>query len=539
MCGFFVVISSVASTLEATRDFKPQIEKALTLRGNDLYTNKESSLVDGFTSIAHHSLLSIYGWDRDLPINNDMTSIDNNSLEVEELNYNGEIYSINGIMTSRLNYCSDEDYLRQYIKSIDTDSSQSILRLHRDVDGQFAFLYHTDSFILMARDYHGQKPLFYHISGDLLVASSSLSLLRNYLSFISSKNHPLLSEHNLQIYDLPLSSEPISKLACGSSMLIRINEERLVVTKSLCFHHYYQMFDDHGDPPRIVASVLRQRFTSAVSSILPRSKPYSLLLSGGYDSAALLYELVQQNRPPIVCITYANGYNSADVEAAARLARFFKLKHHVIKTSPEAHRRWKLAKDNFDLPTDPASEALYHLLNVASSYSRIVLCGDGGDEISRRYRRFLYYRSPLKNLFLLQIAFKNLLLRFSKASLSALIRTLCESLCARHTLDSCHKISHKSNISLDDYYISNHIHQSNYDIPMSYELMVNLPERLLAKSDQISYSVGVELRTPFLCRTFSSYIVNLNRNTQRINASRLLVARKLRKLLSSSKAGLA
>jgi len=119
-----------------------------------------------------------------------------------------------------------------------------------------------------------------------------------------------------------------------------------------------------------------------------------LLLSGGYDSAAIL---ALMSRHAKAVPTFSAGFaddQKSELPAAARLAKHFGTEHHEITLQ----KRDVLAElprlvEARDAPfCRPADVALYLLAREAARHVKVALSGDGGDEILGGYRRHTFLR---------------------------------------------------------------------------------------------------------------------------------------------------
>src|SRR5205814_1766077 len=118
------------------------------------------------------------------------------------------------------------------------------------------------------------------------------------------------------------------------------------------------------------------------------------LLSGGYDSAAIVALMSRHSK---AVRTFSAGFaddKRSELPAAARLAKHFGTEHHEIVLA----KRDVLAQlPNLVVARDapfsrPADVALYLLAREASHHVTAALSGDGGDEILGGYRRHTFLR---------------------------------------------------------------------------------------------------------------------------------------------------
>ncbi len=129
--------------------------------------------------------------------------------------------------------------------------------------------------------------------------------------------------------------------------------------------------------------------------------PYGMFLSGGIDSASLLACMARLNSAPVLAFTA--GFDvpgAADERAhAAQIAKTLGAHHEAIEiTAPMVWRHLpKIVAAMDDPAADYAIIPSYFLAERARRDVRVVLCGEGGDEIFAGYGR---YRSAMRPWFL-------------------------------------------------------------------------------------------------------------------------------------------
>lgn len=124
------------------------------------------------------------------------------------------------------------------------------------------------------------------------------------------------------------------------------------------------------------------------------ARPAGALLSRGYDSAAIV-ALMKRHSQAIE--TFSAGFaddRHSELAAAAELARHFGTRHHEIvleKRELLAHLPELVASR--DAPfCRPADVALHLIARQAARHVEVALSGDGGDEILGGYRRHTFLR---------------------------------------------------------------------------------------------------------------------------------------------------
>lgn len=134
---------------------------------------------------------------------------------------------------------------------------------------------------------------------------------------------------------------------------------------------------------RDTALQLDQALSRAVRRALPTDGPVGVLLSGGLDSSAILYHVREQGRTAHAFTVALAGDPADESSIAARVASVFGANHHLIRLESrvliDALDR---ATDAMGGPLPTAAGVLQGLLyETIGPHSRVVLSGDGGDEV--------------------------------------------------------------------------------------------------------------------------------------------------------------
>jgi asparagine synthase (glutamine-hydrolysing) len=129
--------------------------------------------------------------------------------------------------------------------------------------------------------------------------------------------------------------------------------------------------------------------------------PYGLFLSGGIDSSVLLACMAKLNDESVMAFTAGfSGTGVQDERAHARmLAKHVGATHLEVDVSADDF--WNLLPEIACFVDDPAADyaivPTYKLAAEAAKELKVVLCGEGGDELFAGYGR---YRSVLRPLWL-------------------------------------------------------------------------------------------------------------------------------------------
>lgn len=247
--------------------------------------------------------------------------------------------------------------------------------------------------LILSRDSHGIKPLYYVITpaGTLFFASELKALLLipdlkrhinpnalgGYLTFgCNFLNESLIKG----IYRVP----PGSVLTVNAEGALSIN--------------IFPPQKSMSPPPNSVDALLSV-LSEAVDAATQDLDEFGLFLSGGVDSALLLALLARERRASRVIRTYTAAFPSHDESSVAReVAEHFGTEHTAVQVD-ESHLELlpEIVWYADEALSDPTALPLYLLGQKASRDVKVVLTGDGGDELFYGYEhiRFLYLRQRL------------------------------------------------------------------------------------------------------------------------------------------------
>jgi asparagine synthase (glutamine-hydrolysing) len=316
------------------------------------------------------------------------------------ITYNGEIYNhadfreeLEGRGHVYRTHCDTETILHLY-----EEKGARAVELLR---GMFAFAIwdKRQRELFIARDRLGVKPLYYvHTDdGSLYFASEIKSLLaaravRPELNFGALPdylaNHATSGEETL--------FRGVMRLLPGHTLRWKDGEVRIEEYWDI----HFSGESDEG-PRRRDEDYIEEwmeLFRESVRLRLMADVPLGMFLSGGIDSSAIAGVMSGMVDEPIKTFSVAFAEREAnELEYARLVARKFKTDHHEIIVSPE---------DFFaSLPTllwhedeplaHPSSIALNFVSRLAASHVKVVLTGEGSDELMAGYGR---YRKTVYNL---------------------------------------------------------------------------------------------------------------------------------------------
>lgn len=517
MCGISGIACSSRRGARVSEDALTRMRDILRHRGPD----DAGLFIEGPIGLAHRRLSIV-----DIAMGHQPMGNEDGSIQIV---FNGEIY----------NHADFRPELeaRGHVYRSHSDT-EAILHLfeefgYRCVDrlrGMFAFAIwnRRTKELFIARDRLGVKPLYYtHTDdGSLYFASEIKGLLA------AGATRPTLNVAALPDYLANRATSGASTLFAGIQRLLPGHTLRWKDGK-IEVERYWdaQPGDVREGSPRSVADLVeewRHLFRTSVRLRLMSDVPLGMFLSGGIDSSAIAGVMSQMVKEPIKTFSVAFSDPGANELEYARLAaRAFRTDHHEVLVEPSSfaealpHLVW-----HEDEPLGhPASVPLYFVSQLAGRYVKVVLTGEGSDELLAGYYR---YRTTLLN-----ICASKAYQRISTESIRHLSRTVASRLAPESLsrklqrtflwrspdinaiyFDNFAVFARDTQLDLFSTSLQNEVMQAEpyatlrqyFDTPSSASLLQRLLyvdlksylHELLMKQDQMSMAASIESRVPFL-----------------------------------------
>src|SRR4051812_16881792 len=144
------------------------------------------------------------------------------------------------------------------------------------------------------------------------------------------------------------------------------------------------------EPASVLAHELRERLRDSVRAHLVSDVPVGVLLSGGIDSSALTALAATESREPVRTVSIGFKERSFDELAQARLvARRYGTDHHELIVEPDAAQLLPEIVRAADEPLgDSSALPTYLVSQLAAQHVKVVLSGEGGDELFGGYETY-------------------------------------------------------------------------------------------------------------------------------------------------------
>ncbi|MEK7486764.1 MAG: asparagine synthase (glutamine-hydrolyzing) [Planctomycetota bacterium] len=258
------------------------------------------------------------------------------------------------------------------------------LALFEQINGMFSFALWDQSKerLLLARDRLGKKPLYYSLRPDLLLFGSEIKAL------LAGGVKPQL---NATILDAFLTTQvmPSGQSIFQNILQLKPGHYATYEQGKLNVVPYFSLKKSvsiSNAPLR----TLKETLESAVYLRLQTDVPCGVFLSGGFDSSLVLALMRQTIQEPIPTFSIGFSDSKYDESPFARVvARHFQTQHHEQTLFPNSLEILEKLVEIFDEPFgDSSAVPCYYLSALAKKTVKVVLTGDGGDELFFGYPRY-------------------------------------------------------------------------------------------------------------------------------------------------------
>lgn len=444
--------------------------------------------------------------------------------------FNGEIYNYKALR---------EQLIKRGYKFKTHTDTEVILHLFEEegalclgkLRGMFAFAIFDKrkQKLFIARDFFGIKPLYYYLEDGRITAFGSeiKSVLAipgvsrvvndeavvNYLSF---QYNPLKETFFKNIF----------KLAPGSFLDIDLTQGAFIEKRYAEFNFAVTAKENDG------TEISEEKWTQELITVLSDSVkhhmvsdvPVGSFLSGGIDSG-IIAALAQKNLKNRKLSTFTIGFDEVtEAREAEVTARRIGTSHKAITISRKEYFK-ELPKIvwHFDEPVaDPSAAALYFVAREARKKVKVVMSGEGADELFGGYniylesyarRRLLLVPKVIREYFLrpfasskLSFRGKNFLTRFFSSLENWYIGNAC--IFSDKEIGDLWKGETLPRFSLAPLYKK--VAEREDSEKMQYiDINTWLPGDILAKADKMTMAHSLELRVPFLDREVQNFARNI------------------------------
>ena len=438
--------------------------------------------------------------------------------------FNGEIYNFEALrveLTGRGHVFRTRSDTEVIVHAYEEWGTDCVLRLR----GMFAFAIWDArrGRLFLARDRFGKKPLFILSKNGLLLFASEIKALLQFPGVAPRVNRAALWDYFRYRY-VPAPATlfaDVCKLMPGTWMLCDANgttESRFYLPPDgVCLETTRLPHDPTGGFLELLDESVRIRMMSDV--------PFGAFLSGGIDSSAVVALMARHSTLPVK--TFSVGFAEAaysELRHAKTIAELFRTEHHELVVSQEHLLEHLPALTRFrDAPVaEPSDIPIYLLAKEARRTVKMVLTGEGSDEMLAGYPKHVYeryagwyQRLPLGlRCGLIEPSIQALPYRFRRAK-TAIVNLGIESRAKRMprwfgalTDNGCARLLALPPPSDGEQTVP--LCAADGDSPLRSILFFDqtswLPDNLLERGDRMTMGASIEARMPFLDHELAAFV---------------------------------
>jgi len=243
--------------------------------------------------------------------------------------------------------------------------------------------------LLLARDRFGIKPLYYELgAGRLSFASELKALLR--APWFSREVDPDALHSFLAFNSIPAPLtifRDARKLPPGHLLIC---DGRGASIRRYARPAPAAAEELRREPARELGAELRDRLEETVRAHLLADVPVGVLLSGGIDSSVLA--ALAAGVSPYRVSTFSIGFRERsfnELDLARQVAQRYGTDHHELVVTPHVAELLPKLVGAFDEPfADSSSVPTYLVSELAAQHVKVVLSGEGGDELFGGYETY-------------------------------------------------------------------------------------------------------------------------------------------------------
>ena len=408
--------------------------------------------------------------------------------------------------------------------------------------------------LFAARDRLGIKPFYYYWDGKLFAFASEIKALLEHPGISTEPEDSLLPEYLAFGYcsgDRTLF-RGIRKLMPGHHLTLRHLNDRL----DLKIERYWDVPEPAAVPKKSDAEWIhevRQGLEETVKLRLMADVPLGTFLSGGLDSSAITALVGRMTNEPVK--TFSVGYQEAqysELGYASQVAKTLGTEHHEVVVGRDEFLSAlpRLIWHEDEPITWPSSVSLFFVSHLASQHVKVVLTGEGSDELFGGYERYRWnlhntrassaYASVLpgglRRSLKQWIGATNLLRASARRKIShtfigrdnSVESLLLDNFYGAFALEDQQRLLSSSPDQIYGNYLAywNSRPQAELLSRMLYADQKTYLVELLMKQDQMSMAASIESRVPFLDHQFLALAMSLPDNMKIRGAEQKYVLKK-------------
>ncbi len=472
--------------------------------------------------------------------------------------FNGEIYNCEELIIkfeldrSKFRSTSDTEVIAHLLEKTTIETIAS------ELNGMYAIAIYSriKNAISLLRDFVGIKPLFYGVYSKGLVFASQFDQVYKHPAVKQNikVNASVLKEYfSLGYMQSPNTIyENVFQIEPGSVLTFHL--PTMVNTNTYESRFDYKSHPNHKESDAINTQNIDAILSDVISRQLICDVNIGTFLSGGIDSP-IITAIASKQKSDIEAFTVKAGGEAFDEsKIASEYAKHLGVKNIVAEFSSEdviatINEHFKAYPEPFG---DYSSLPTYLICKLASKNFKVLLSGDGGDELFWGYPRFYYtlkHATRFKQPKWFRVYYAKIERRLGKkVSYGISADTIGDWVLGQHSHNSLTDVDSFFNtpVSFSDS-LSKYYQYTGTDA--NEELMQWLRwneyychmQRVLIKVDRASMGVGLEVRVPFLDKAMVNYAIDiapdLNNKTPKNLLKRLMTNYFPEQIINQKKMG--
>jgi asparagine synthase (glutamine-hydrolysing) len=454
---------------------------------------------DGPVALGHRRLAIIDLAGGDQPIFNEDRSL--------SIVFNGEIYNYRELR---------EEIAGRHVFSTQSDT-EVLIHLYEDygpemlsrLRGMFAFAIWDSARqrIFAARDPFGEKPLLYASTAEGLFFASEMSAFLAAGIDVGDVETDALSDF-LELLYVPAPGSIFSRVKKLPAGHLLLADRRGVSTQ-----RYYCPPTPGSIAVAPDPRAVRRSLEEAVRLQLRSDVPIAALLSGGLDSSAVVALMARALGSPVQTFSVGFGARDDELPFARMIADRYRTDHHEIIVSDGLVDQVEQTLSAYSEPFgDSAAVPSLAVARAVSRHVKVVLTGDGGDELFAGYER---YRSLAALPHLPTSPLAGAIERLPPGLRRGRARRLFAAMGSRgrerhRALVEVFNGSERRRLlggAARVAPLGPDAGRTDADVALAFDLSISLPDDMLVKTDIAAMHFGLESRCPLLDKAVAALAI--------------------------------
>ena len=415
--------------------------------------------------------------------------------------------------------------------------------------GMFAFAVwdKVERTLFIARDRMGIKPLYFTRRNNSFVFGSEIKSLLKHPDVTASLDHQALAAY------LSLKYVPAPRTMFAGIESLPPAHCMTISGDQVSIRRYWDVSYEKSETNKTeqeYADELDAHLRESIGLRLRADVPFGAFLSGGIDSSIIVAYMSQLLNDPVktFSVGFAGGEEADELPYAEKVAKHFGCEHHtLVINGSDFVEHAESVLWHLDQPiADQATAATHMVAKLARQHVKMVLTGEGGDELFAGYAR--YVGNQYERLFRPLPAFAGRMIRAGADYLPGMRRGKI-ALGALTQRDEATRLSNWFPMFSDDAkealmsaqlrefdqptarLFAQHLQRCDATEPLNRMLHADcnlwLPDYLLLRGDKLTMANSLEARVPLLDHELVKFAAALPTNMKLRGKTRKYLLKKV------------